>query len=308
MNRNQAQYRREAVSSRPTLAQVKNRIYPYWFLLPGLALMGVFVLAPIIWGFVISLHSFDGLNPMEWRGTSNYRVILNDPRFTSSILNTVIFALLVVVGKNVAGLAVALLFTQSLRGMSIFRTASFLPLTLNIVVIGAFWTFFLQVDRGPLNEGLRAIGLDQLAQAWLSDPQYALATVAAVEIWRWLPLHVLLYLAGLNDLSSETREAAMVDGANAYQRLLYVTIPMLRPVIFVNVLIALMGAFVRSFEMVWVLTRGGAGTNVMITNIYTEAFRFQRFGRAAAMSFVLFLITAILSFAYVKLARGGRGD
>lgn len=308
MTRNQAPQARRETGAPRRIDAVRNRLYPYWFLLPGLALMGVFVLAPIIWGFVISLHSFDGLNPMEWQGAANYRRILNDPRFTSSIANTLIFATLVVVGKNVVGLAVALLFTQSLRGMSVFRTASFLPLTLNIVVVGAFWTFFLQVDRGPLNEALRAIGFDQLAQAWLSDPQYALITVAAVEIWRWLPLHVLLYLAGLNDLSSDTHEAALVDGANGYQRLLYVTIPMLRPVIFVNVLIALMGAFVRSFEMVWVLTRGGAGTNVMITNIYTEAFRFQRFGRAAAMSFVLFLITAFLSFAYVKLARGGRGD
>lgn len=287
---------------------LRNQLYPYWFLLPGLLLLGVFVLAPIVWGFVISLHDFDGLNPMEWRGLGNYRMIFNDPSFTSSISNTIVFAVIVVLGKNVAGLAVALLFTKTLRGMSVYRMASFLPLTLNIVVVGAFWTFFLQADRGLLNEGLRAIGLDQVAQAWLSDPTYALGTVAAVEIWRWLPLHVLLYLAGLNDLPSETHDAALVDGAKGYQRLLYVTVPMLRPVIFVNVLIALMGAFVRSFEMVWVLTRGGAGTNVMITNIYTEAFRFQRFGRAAAMSFVLLLITAILSFAYVKLARGGRGD
>ena len=155
---------------------------------------------------------------------------------------------------------------------------------------------------------LGAVGLGALGQAWLSNERYALTTVALVEIWRWLGLHMLIYLAGLQDIPKDLHETARLDGASAPRRLWDITIPLLKPIIFVSTLLALMGAFVRSFDLVWILTRSAAGTDVALTHIYNESFQFGRLGRAAAMGYVLFAIVAVISFVYVRAARGGRSE
>jgi ABC-type sugar transport system permease subunit len=112
----------------------------------------------------------------------------------------------------------------------------------------------------------------------------------------------------MQELPPEVNEAASLDGVGPLRRLLQITLLMLKPIIFVNIMISLTGAFVRSFELVWVLTKGTAGTNVVLTTMYTEAFQYGRFGRAAAMGFLLFVITAIIAFVYVRLSKGGRDD
>lgn len=289
-------------------SRISGALGAYALAAPGLLLMTLFVLVPIGYGFWVSLHSFDGVNPMEWVGSRNYAAIMRDPNFTGSLGNTVAFALMVVAGKNVLGFAIAWLINRQFRGAKVVRTLLFLPVTLNILVVGSFWTFFLALDNGLLNQMLRAIGLDGLAQAWLSDPTFALPVVALIEIWRWLPLHILIYLAGLQELPAEVDEAASLDGVGPFRRIFQVTLPMLRPIIFVNVIISLTGAFVRSFELIWVMTKATAGTNVVLTAMYTEAFQYARFGRAAAMGFALFVITAVVSMVYVRLSRAGSED
>ncbi len=275
---------------------------------PGILLMSVFVLVPIGYGFWISLHNFDGVNPMEWVGSRNYAAIMRDPNFTGSLTNTLAFAAMVVIGKNLLGFAIAWLINRQFRAAKAVRTLLFLPVTLNILVVGTFWTFFLALDNGLLNEGLRAVGLGGLAQAWLSDPTFALPAVALIEIWRWLPLHILIYLAGLQELPPEVDEAASLDGVGPFRRIAQITLPMLKPIIFVNVIISLTGAFVRSFELIWVMTKATAGTNVVLTAMYTEAFQYARFGRAAAMGFALFVITAVVAGLYVRLSKAGSED
>lgn len=275
---------------------------------PGLLLLGVFIVYPVLSGFWTSLHNFDGVNPMEWVGADNYTRILSDPIFRSSLVHTVTFAVVVVVGKNVLGFLVATMLNRTFIGHKLIRTFLFMPIALNVIVIGSFWSFFLALDNGLLNTILRTIGLEGAAQAWLSDPKFALFAVAAVEIWRWLPLHVLIYLSGLQELPEEVNEAASLDGVGPVRRITQVVLPMLRPVIFVNIIISLTGAFVRSFELVWVLTQGTAETNIVLTTMYTEAFQYGRFGSAAAMGFVLFVVTALFSYLYVWLSRGGRDD
>lgn len=288
--------------------KVAEAVGAYAMVAPGILLMGVFVIVPIAYGFWISLHSFDGVNPMEWVGSRNYQAIMRDPNFTGSLTNTLAFAAMVVIGKNVLGFAVAWLINRQFRAAKAVRTVLFLPVTLNILVVGTFWTFFLALDNGLLNQGLRAIGLDGLAQAWLSDPTFALPTVAMIEIWRWLPLHILIYLAGMQELPREVDEAASLDGVKPLRRVFQITLPMLKPIIFVNVIISLTGAFVRSFELIWVMTKATADTNVVLTAMFTEAFQYARFGRAAAMGFALFIITAVVAGLYVRLSKAGSED
>ncbi len=281
---------------------------PLALLLPGMALLAVFMLVPIGWGLYLSVHQFDGLNIGAFVGLANYAAVLSDATFLSSLTQTAIFAAIVVVGKNVAGLALAALVNLPLRGMRTARTMLFLPVTLNIIVIGAFWQYFLSSARfgGLLNSVLVWLGLGGLQVSWLSTPGFALFSVAMIEVWRWAGLHMLIFLAGMQAIDPALYEAAKLDGANAWQRFRNITLPALRPIIFVSTLLALMGAFVRSFDVVWIMTRAGFGTDVVVTRLYNEAFQFGRFDRAAAMGYVIFVIIAVISFIYVRAANFGR--
>lgn len=289
---------------------MKRSAAAYALLVPGMALLFVFLLLPIVYGLWLSVHEFDGVEVGAFKALGNYRAVLSDPSFLQALRQTVVFAAIVVVGKNVAGLALATLVSQPLRGARAVRTVLFLPVALNIIVIGAFWTFFLSARRfgGLFNTVLHASGLGFLETSWLSAPSAALGSVAFVEIWRWAGLHMLIFLAGMQAIDPSLYDAARLDGANAWQSFRYVTLPQLKPIIFVSTLLALMGAFVRSFDVVWVLTRTGFGTDVVVTHLYNEAFQFGRFDRAAAMGYVLFAIIAVLSAVYVAAARGGRAN
>jgi raffinose/stachyose/melibiose transport system permease protein len=281
---------------------------PLALLVPGMALLAVFMLIPIAVGLYLSVHKFDGLNIGDFVGIANYAAVLTDAGFLSSLGQTAVFALIVVIGKNVAGLALATLVNLPLKGMRTARTLLFLPVTLNIIVVGAFWQYFLSSARfgGLLNSILLWAGLDGLQVSWLSTPGFALFSVAMIEVWRWSGLHMLIFLAGMQAIDPSLYEAAKLDGANAWQRFRNITLPALRPIIFVSTLLALMGAFVRSFDIVWVMTRAGFGTDVVVTRLYNEAFQFGRFDRAAAMGYVIFVIIAVISFVYVRAANFGR--
>lgn len=281
---------------------------PLALLLPGMILLALFMLVPIAWGLYLSVHQFDGLNIGAFVGLSNYLVVLADGTFLASLGQTSIFAIIVVIGKNVAGLALAVLVNLPLKGMRTARTMLFLPVTLNIIVVGAFWQYFLSSARfgGLLNSVLGATGLGALQVSWLSTPGFALLSVAMIETWRWAGLHMLIFLAGMQAIDPSLYEAARLDGANAWQRFRNITLPALKPILFVSTLLALMGAFVRSFDIVWVMTRAGFGTDVVVTRLYNEAFQFGRFDRAAAMGYIIFAIIAVISFIYVRAANFGR--
>jgi raffinose/stachyose/melibiose transport system permease protein len=290
---------------------MNTRLLPILALLaPGMALLMVFMLVPIAYGLWLSVHQFDGLVVGSFVGLRNYAAVLSDNSFLSALWQTSIFGVIVVVGKNAVGLALATLVSMPLRGMRQARTLLFLPVTLNIIVIGAFWQFFLSAARfgGLLNQILVWLGLGFLQTSWLSSPGFALTSVALVEVWRWAGLHMLIFLAGMQAIDPSLYEAARLDGTNAWQRFRYITLPALRPIIFVSTLLALMGAFVRSFDVVWVLTRAGFGTDVVVTHLYNEAFQFGRFDRAAAMGYIIFAIIAVISFIYVRAANFGRDD
>jgi raffinose/stachyose/melibiose transport system permease protein len=277
----------------------------YVCILPGLVLITVFLLVPIGYGLWLSLHMFDGLRVGRWMGLDHYRNVVLDPAFRSALAHTAIFAAITVVGKTVAGLSLASLVSLPLRGARLFRTLLFLPVTLNIIVIGAFWTYFLSAARfgGLLNQILGSVGLQGLEQSWLSEPGLALVSVSLIEVWRWSGLHMLIFLAGMQSIDPSLYAAVTLDGAGPWQRFFYVTLPQLRPVLYVSTLIALMGAFVRSFDAVWVLTRAGFGTQVSVTYLYTDAFRYGHFDRATATGYLLLAVTGAITFAYSEASR-----
>ena len=200
------------------------------------------------------------------------------------------------------GLGLAVLLDRPLRGRSIFRAALLIPMMLPPVVAGVVWRLMLNPDFGAINGTLKGAGLNTDALTWTASPLLALASVIAVDIWQWTPFMFLVLLAGLQAIPQEPYEAAMIDGASAWQTFRHVTLPLVRPAILIALLLRTMD-LLRVFDQIFILTEGGPGfaTETVSLYIYRAAFRFFDFGYAAAMSFVLLVVTNIISLTYIRL-------
>ena len=264
--------------------------------LPAVALYTLFVAYPLLQGAWVSLHRWDGLGAMKWIGLDNYKFVWRDAVFWLAMRNTFQYAIAVTVAKNILGLLLALVLNRKLLGIAFFRTAAFLPVTLSFVVIGVLWTWIFNPTFGLLNHMLDALGLDYLVQGWLSDSRVAMWSVATVDVWKWTGFHMVLFLAALQGIPLELYEAAELDGADRWRRFIYITLPLLRPVIVFSTLLSLVGAFVSNYDVVYVMTKGGPmhATEVALTWIVSTAFRFSDVGKANAMTMVLFGCVAAL--------------
>lgn len=280
------------------------------FCLPAILLLGAFVIWPFFYGLWLSFHRWDGFGAMTWNNFANYQRLWRDPLFHTSLRNSVVFVVVAVLVKNVLGLGVAILLNSVNAGRGFFRTATFIPVTLSFVAVGLLWSWIYNPLFGLLNAFLDLAGLDGWKRNWLGDPAIALYAVIAVDVWKWLGLHAVLYLAGLQALPRDVLDAAEVDGATRWQRMWRVTLPLLAPVIFINLILSLSGAFVRNYDVVYVLTQGGPfhATEVVMTNMITEAFRNGALTYATSMGYAIFLITAVVSGAVVVWARRWRFD
>jgi ABC-type sugar transport system permease subunit len=277
------------------LSSLKKNADAYGMVVPVLVLYFLFVLYPLARGLYISFHQWDGLGDMKWIGLNNYRFILKDDVFWLSIRNTFTFAFVVTVVKNIFGLGLALILNTNIKFKTFFRVVSFAPVTLSFVVIGILWSWIFNPTFGLLNTVLKAAGLDWMILGWLSDPKVALWSVMWVDIWKWSGFHMVLFLAGLQGVPAMLYEAAAIDGANRFQQFLHVTLPSLKNVTYVSVLMSITGAFVSNYDVVYVMTGGGPfhATEVALTWITSTAFRFASVGKANAMSMILVLLVAV---------------
>ena len=274
-------------------------------ILPAAILFALFIFWPFLRALWLSLHSWDGFGAPSWIGLLNYQRLLDDHIFLGALENNAIFVVGVVVLKNVLGLGVALLLDQAVRGRAFFRAAAFLPVTMSFVAVGLLWAWIYNPVFGLLNAALQTVGLESWTRAWLGDAQIALYAIILVDVWKWLGFHAVIYLAGLQTIPPELYESAIADGAGRWQRFWHVTLPLLTPIIFINTILILSGAFVRNFDLVYVMTRGGPNhaTEVVLTDMIREAFLGGSMGYASAMGFALFLIVGALSAGLVLLMR-----
>lgn len=273
------------------------------WILPGLLLFFVFVHLPMLIQVVMSFGP-DQLGKPFVATLKNYSDLMADRKFWFAIGHNLHYAVASVIGKVVLSFALALALNGAFRGRTFFRAAFFLPVVISFVAIGTVWGFMLQYQYGAVNVGLRSIGLGGLAADWLGDPRFAMWSIIFVDIWKWTGFHVVIYLAGLQALPGEVEEAAIVDGANAWQRFIHVTVPLMQRYTITNVIIATLGAF-SVFDLVFVMTKGGPfnSTQVAMTQVYLNAFQFQRFGYASAQATVLLLIMAIVSVVLLRLGQ-----
>lgn len=277
-------------------------------ILPATLLLGTFFLWPFFYGVWLSMTNWDGFSQPAFIGLRNFTRLWSDRIFLGALENNVIFVFWVVILKNVLGLAVGLLLQRAGVGRAFFRASIFLPVTMSFVAVGLLWSWIYNPIFGLLNAVLDFTGMSGLKLSWLGDANVALYSVIAVDVWKWLGFHSVIYLAGLQALPTEVYDSARIDGASAWHRFRYITVPLMMPVIFINAILAFSGAFVRNFDIVYVLTKGGPNhaTEVVLTDMMNRAFSDGAIGYAAAMGYVLFLIVVVLSVGLLMLMRRWR--
>lgn len=275
------------------------------FLLPALIVIGVFVIYPIVAAARISLTSWNGFSPvMEFIGTDNYVRLAQDPEFWNSLLVTAIYAVGVCLLSVVSGLVVALLLDAPIRGRGFYRGVYFLPAVTSSVAAAIVWRYLLD-PAGYVNSVLAQFGI--AGPDWLQDRWLALGALTLLTVWKNLGFNAVLYLTALQALPQGIFEAAALDGANGWQRVRHLTIPLLSPMTFFVVVQALITTF-QSFDLVYVLTGGGprGGTEVLGLLMYREAFRLGDFGYGTAIAFVTLFLVLGVSLVQWRASGAGR--
>jgi len=286
---------------RSTTAARRN-FSPYLWVLPAVLIYVIFKLVPIFAGLYLALLQWDGIEPAEFVGLQNFQRMLNDEVILIALFNNLKYALGTVIGKTVLSLFLAVLLNNALRGQAFYRTALFMPVVMSFVVVGILWSWLYNAQFGLINSVLRNVGLDFLILDWLGDTKVALWSLVVVDIWKWYGFHMVIFLAGLQTIPVELYEAARIDGATRWSQFWRITLPLLQPVMLVNVTLSLMGGF-NVFDIPYVMTEGGPAnsTMVMALHIYVRGFKFYRFGYAAALSYVLLTLVTILAATQMKL-------
>jgi raffinose/stachyose/melibiose transport system permease protein len=272
------------------------------FLLPALALYLTFLVYPIVQSTRYSLYDWNGLEPLtDFIGIDNFRRAFSDQLFRDALKHNGIIIGLSLLLQIPFALGLAMLLNVRLPGRALLRTLFFAPYILSEVVTGVVWRQILR-PNGLLDQGLTAIGAEGLIHEWLADPDIVLYSLFFVISWKYFGFHMILLLAGLQQIPKELGEAALVDGATAWQRFRHVTLPLLGPTIRVSVFLSIIGAL-QLFDMVWVTTRGGpiGASSTMATYLY-EQFRKSLFGYASAVSIVIFALCLVIALAYQRFA------
>lgn len=287
-----------------------DRLAAAVMLAPNVLGFSLFLGVPIVASLVLSLFDADGFGSYDFVGLANYGRMLSDPLFGQSLLVTCLYVLGMVPGVFVASLGLALLMNSRLPARGLLRAAFFLPHVVSLVVIGLVWQFLLVDKVGIVNQLLAPIGLSGIS--WLGDTRYALLTVLVVSIWFYMGYYMIIFLAGLGDIPAEYYDAARMDGASAIARFRHITWPQLRPtsffVLVVSTVAAVSGA--QAFDLIYVMTQGGPAnaTSLGMFYIYQQAFQFNNYGYASAMSATVVAFLVVVTGALFALTRAGRFD
>ncbi|MGZ8623790.1 MAG: carbohydrate ABC transporter permease [Actinomycetota bacterium] len=287
-----------ALPKRRARGRFRKVLPAYVLIAPAIASSVVFLYIPILFSGYWSFTKYNGLASPRWVGLQNYTDLLSDPHFQKALLNTVIFVLIGMGIGPVLGLMSALLLNQAVRGRGFFRTAYFLPVMTSLVVVATIWKVLLN-QHGIVNQLLGVLSIP--AHNWLGDPSTALVSVAVTRIWQGFGFETVVFLAALQSVSRDLYDAALVDGADAWQRFRFVTLPALRPTIAFVYIIGIIGSF-QVYDQIFVMTSGGP-LNSTRTVVFDLVDRFDslKYGEASAVAYILLVILATLSYVQMRL-------
>lgn len=280
----------------------ERRLAALLFVLPSLFFLALFVIYPIISAFYLSLHRYNLLEPPVWDGLGRYALLLEDTRFIKALGNTMLFAVMTVPVGTAISLLLAVLINQPLRAIYFFRTAYYLPVVTSFVAVSFIWLWIYEPQFGVLNQLLERLGLPTFA--WLRDPNTSMLSIAILSVWKNAGYNMIIFLAGLQGIPRYLYEAAEIDGASATQRFWHITVPMLSPTTFFVFVVYFIGAL-QMFTQSWILTQGGPldSTLTVVYLIYQNGFEFLKMGSASAMSVILFIFIAIVTYINTRIVR-----
>lgn len=265
-------------------------------------LIGVlwFWIAPMIYSFFLVTHDWDLLSPPKYTGTRNFERLLNDPLVVKSFINTAYYTFVSVPLQLIVAFSLAVMLNQAIRGRSLYRTIFYLPSITPAVASAVVWSQILNPQFGILNTVLGWFGIGPIK--WLFDPTFAMPAMILMSLWFVGP-QMIVFLAGLQGVPQTLIDAAAIDGANRWQRFRHVTVPIVSPVIFFNLIIGIIGSF-QVFTSAFILTNGGPrdSTLFIVLYIYRNAFQYFRMGYAAALAWVLFVVIMIFTAIQFRLA------
>ncbi|MFH5185346.1 carbohydrate ABC transporter permease [Paenibacillus sp. TAB 01] len=278
-----------------------NRMAPYVFVLPNILLVLLFAIYPLAANFILSFT--DGsFETTTFIGFDNYINVANDPSFWTSLKNTLYYTLLLVPPTIILSLVIAVGLNRSMPLKNTIRAAYLIPYLLSWSVIGLIWRWIFSGNYGILNNFLAGFGLPPLR--WILDPDLTIPCLALVGIWAGVGYYMMIYLAGLQGISGTYYEAAKIDGANKWQQFIYITVPQLKPITSLVVILSVTASF-RVFEQIYVMTGGGPGRASFVLVLYIFIKGFEEFspGYAAALSVILFLIILAITILQQKFLK-----
>ncbi len=271
----------------------------YLFISPWLVGLLVFLLYPILSSFYYSFTRYEIGGKPHWIGLGNYTDMFADPRYLNSIVVTFKFAIISVLGVTLLALALALILSQALKGINFFRTAYFMPSVMPMVAVSLTWFYILRPDTGPLAGVLAAMGIE--GPRWLGEARWALPALMGINIWISFGGQMVIFLAGIKGIPRELYEVAEIDGAGYWAKLRSVTLPLLTPTIFLNLVLGTIGAM-QIFDIPYVMTEGGPGdaTRTYMVHLYNKGWVQLQMGSASAMGWILFLIIMVITLLVVR--------
>ncbi|MDY0827873.1 sugar ABC transporter permease [Microbacterium sp. BG28] len=300
--------RAKPLPEEPLIPQRGRGSAGYWlYLIPGLILLSVVILIPLVWNIYLSFTSWRGIKPPEWIGVENWVRLFGDTKFWTSFGNSIWMIVAMVILPTVLGLIIAALLFDVVgrkyggRLASFLRATYYLPQILPAAIAGIVIGWVLRPDDGALNTILESIGLGSLAHNWLGSPDTALGAIMVVLVWVQLGYPIVVFMAALQRVDPELYEAAELDGANWFQRFRSITMSIIRPEIFVVTLTCTIAAL-KVFGPVYVLTRGGPGTSTIVPAYYaySEFFQAQQVGYGATIATALTIVIAIVAVLFIR--------
>ncbi len=267
---------------------------------PYLLHLLVFVAFPVIFSFILMFHRWNIISSMEFVGLRNFVVLFQDRLFFTAIYNTLIFLLIHIPLQIAVALLLAEMLNQQLRFRAFFRAAYFLPVVISGVVVTIVWQQLYGFDMGLINRILTGLGLSRVG--WLTDPKIAMPSIALMATWKNVGLYVVLFLVGLQGVPEHFYEAAEIDGASHWQKFIYITLPAIKPTIFMVVVLSTLGGFSLFIEP-YIMTGGGPMNSTIsaMLYIYKQGFTFYHMGYAASLGFFFAAIIMLVVIIQKKL-------
>ncbi len=270
---------------------------------PTLVLYLVFMVLPILIAIYYSFTNYSGLGKAEFIGFQNYSRMFSDKLFLVSLKNTIIILFCSVFGLLILSFLVALMLNKVFIGNVLSKAVIFSPYVIAPIIIGVIWGYILNPGYGLLNSFFRGIGLESLAIEWIGGKTYTPFAVAIVFAWQLLGFHSTIFLSGLKAIPADIYQAAAIDGASGLQKTLFITIPMLKEVIIINVVLIITGVF-KIYELIYQLTGGGPShlSEVLVSYMYFTVFTSRRYGYGMSIAVVVLICSVIASFAYIRIS------